>query len=76
MTSGYPLPRAATSAVATPARVDSESLLVSGTTFSCDVYEATSEGKTYRLWLSTKMPAAVKVTVDGIVARELAEIKR
>ncbi len=63
------------SAPASPQKVGKESLSVSGVSFDCDVYEAAANGKKYKLWLSRKFPLEIKLTIDGQVAKELAEIK-
>lgn len=62
-------------APASPAKVQTEKVTVSGQTFDCDVFEAAVNGKKYRLWLTKKFPVELKLTVDGAVERELAEIK-
>lgn len=58
-----------------PNKARSETLTVSGQPFDCDVYEATSNGKRYSVWLSRKYPVQLKVVVDGTVQEELSEIK-
>jgi hypothetical protein len=60
---------------ASPQKVGTETLTVSGASFDCDIYEAAANGKKYKAWLSKKFPVVLKVTVDGGVERELAEIK-
>jgi hypothetical protein len=67
---------AAARIAATPRRAGAETLEVSGVRLACDIYEARSEGRTYRIWLTRSFPLAVRLTVDGLVVRELAEIRR
>ncbi|MEZ0229420.1 MAG: hypothetical protein ACAI25_12395 [Planctomycetota bacterium] len=62
-------------APASPQKVGKESLSISNVTYDCDVYEAAANGKKYKLWLSKKFPVEIKLTVDGQLVKELAEIK-
>jgi hypothetical protein len=58
-----------------PGRTGTEQLTVSGQTFECDIFEATANNKKFKVWLSKKFPITLKVTVDGAIVEELAEIK-
>lgn len=62
-------------APASPQKVGKETLTVSGVAFDCDIYETAANGKKYKLWLSKKFPVEIKLTEDGGVVKELAEIK-
>lgn len=62
-------------APASPQKVTKETITVSGQAYDCDVYEAAANGKKYKLWLSKKFPMEIKLTVDGQLVKELAEIK-
>jgi hypothetical protein len=58
-----------------PEKKGKESITVSGQTYDCDIYEATANGKKYKLWLTRKFPMEIRLLVDGQLMKELCEVK-